>query len=152
MKAFLPAAMADCLPAHVEEEEVARHDQGQHGEDEDIEIGEEARDVGILVHVADGVDVDEESDAGDHEEHHPRELIHLHEHTRLEAARADPGEELPHVRLAVEHAREHEARGEEREEESGNGDPVRGVSDAPPEKRVGERAHERKERNQPDES
>ena len=33
------------------------------------EIGEEARDAGIVVHVADRIDVDQRRDAGDHDQH-----------------------------------------------------------------------------------
>ena len=96
--------------------------------------------------------MDQKADAGDHEQHDGGELVHLHRDRRLEGAGADPREELAHVRLAVEHAREDEARGEEGQTQRGNGDPMREVSGAPPEERIDERAHEREERNQPDES
>src|SRR4030095_11048907 len=41
-------AEAHRLPAHVEEEEVASHYERQHGEDEEVEVGEEAREARIV--------------------------------------------------------------------------------------------------------
>jgi hypothetical protein len=145
-------AESDRLPEHVEDEEVGRQHQHHHGEDEEVEVGEETGVAVIPVHVSGRVEMDQEADSRDHEQHDGGELVHLHRHRRREAAGADPREELAHVRLAVEHAREDEARGDEGQAQRGHGDPVRGASGKTAEERVQQRAREREERNQPDES
>ena len=96
--------------------------------------------------------MDEEAHAGDDEQHDGRELIHLHGDGGLEGARGDPREELADVRLAVEDAEEDRARHEEGEAQRGHRRPVRTVACRPAEEGIDERAHERKERDQPDES
>ena len=81
MKAFLPALAAeslreveadeqvrgetDALPADEHQQEVLGEHQRQHEEHEEVEVGEEAPVALFVRHVADGVDVDEEADAGD---------------------------------------------------------------------------------------
>ena len=62
----------DALPADKHEQEVAGEDQDGHEKEEEIEVAEVARVAGVVAHVADGVDVDEEADAGDDEQHDQR--------------------------------------------------------------------------------
>ncbi len=52
-------------PSQPEEhqQEIVGHDEVQHREDEEVEVGEEAPEPRIAVHVADRVDVDQEADA-----------------------------------------------------------------------------------------
>ena len=66
---------ADAFPAHVQEQVVVRQHQRQHHQDEEVEEGEEAREAGIVVHVADGIDVNQEADAGDDQRHGDRKLV-----------------------------------------------------------------------------
>jgi hypothetical protein len=47
------AAQADRLPADVEHEEVVAQDQQQHAEHEQVQVGEEAPEAPVAVHVAD---------------------------------------------------------------------------------------------------
>ena len=61
------AAEAHALPADEHRDQVVAEDQGEHRGDEQVQIREVAPIPGILVHVPDGVDVDEESDAGHHQ-------------------------------------------------------------------------------------
>ena len=56
-------AEADRLPEDEEQEEVVGQHQHQHREDEERQVGEEAVVAAVAVHVADGVDVDQEADA-----------------------------------------------------------------------------------------
>ncbi len=64
------AAQADRLPADVQQQEVVGQDQQQHAEHEQVEVGEEAPQPAVAVHVADRVDVDEEAHrAHDQQEH-----------------------------------------------------------------------------------
>ena len=44
--------------------------QDEHGEAEQVQVGEEAVVARVLLHVLGGVQVDEEADAGDHQHHH----------------------------------------------------------------------------------
>ena len=105
-KAFLPALAAvgllkpeadeqirretDALPADEHDEHVAGEDQSGHEEEEEIQVAEVARVAGIVVHVADGVDVDEEANAGDDEQHDKRELVEGKRKVDVEGAEADP--------------------------------------------------------------
>ena len=61
---------ADALPAEEQLDEIVGGDQRQHGEGEQREIGEEARPVRVLLHVADGVEMHEARDRGHHHQHH----------------------------------------------------------------------------------
>ena len=72
------------FPSHKHQDEVVRQDQGQHGEHEEVEVGEEAIVAGVVPHVPGRVDVDQETDAGDDEDHDGRERIQLKAHRNLE--------------------------------------------------------------------
>jgi hypothetical protein len=64
---------------------LAGEHQHQHEEHEEVEVGEEAPVALFVRHVADGVDVDEEADAGDDAEHDEREVIDGEGEVDLEA-------------------------------------------------------------------
>ena len=68
-------AEADAFPADEQQRQVVGQDQDQHREGEQVQVGEVAREVRVVPHVADGVDVDEEADAGDHQDHHRRQRV-----------------------------------------------------------------------------
>ena len=109
MKAFLPASAADVLlepeadeqvggeadafPSDEHEQGVAGEDQRGHEEEEEVEVGEVAPVAFVVVHVADGVDVDEEADAGDDEQHDEGELVEDEAEVDVEGAGGDPGAE-----------------------------------------------------------
>ena len=69
------AGEADALPAEEHLDEVVGRHQHQHGEGEERQIGEEARPVRILVHVADRVEVHERRDRRHDDQHHGGERI-----------------------------------------------------------------------------
>src|SRR6202041_2325778 len=62
------AARAHAFPADEEQEEVIGEYQHQHGEHEEIQVAEEAVVAAFVRHVAGGVDVNQETDAGDDED------------------------------------------------------------------------------------
>ncbi len=62
-------ADAHALPPQKEEDVVVRHHQHQHGEDEQGHDCEEAREAPLVVHVVDGENRDQETDARGHEHH-----------------------------------------------------------------------------------
>ncbi len=73
------------LPADEHEQEVLRQHQREHEEHEEVEVGEEPPVTLFVRHVTDGVDVDQEADAGDDKQHDQRELIEGEGEVRVEA-------------------------------------------------------------------
>ncbi len=69
------AAGPDRLPEDVDDEKIRRAHEHRHREDEEGDEREEPGVVGIVVHVADRVDGDEQADARDEREHRRRERI-----------------------------------------------------------------------------
>jgi hypothetical protein len=90
------AAEPDALPPDEEDRQVVREDEDQHREDEEIEVGEEAREARVLGHVLGGVEVDEEAHARHDQHHHARERVHAEARvdgdvpTRVTARRVHP--------------------------------------------------------------
>jgi hypothetical protein len=82
---------ANALPADEEQEEIRGEHQNQHEEHEEVQVGEEAPVALLMRHVADGVDVDEEADAGDDSEHDEREVVDGESEVGVEAGDGDPG-------------------------------------------------------------
>ncbi len=96
--------------------------------------------------------MDEEAHPGHHQQHHRGQLVHLRGDGGVERARHHPREEVAGPRLPVPDAAEHHARGHERGEQGRHRDPVGLVSDEAAEDGVDQRADEREQRDQPDES
>ena len=88
------AHQPNAFPTEEELEKVIRRDQRQHGEGEEREIGEEARPVRVLVHVADGIEVDEAGHGGDDHEHHGGQRVDAKRPDRFQIAGDDPVHEL----------------------------------------------------------
>src|SRR5438105_3036779 len=81
---------AHALPAH-EQQQIARSQhQREHEEHEQVEITEKAIVAALVLHVSDGVDVDEEADTSDHQDHHQRELVKIEAEISLESAGDNP--------------------------------------------------------------
>jgi hypothetical protein len=106
--ALIAAALAlgflkqtDAFPAEEHLDEVVRRHQHQHGEGEEREIGEEARLVRILLHIAPAIEMDERRDRGDHHQHHCGQRIDTERPCDLEIARPDPVEHRRDRRLAA---------------------------------------------------
>jgi hypothetical protein len=71
------AGQANAFPTYEEQHIVRGEDQNQHEEHEQIQVGEEAVVAAFMGHVTGRVDVNEEADAGDDEDHDHGELVHL---------------------------------------------------------------------------
>ena len=67
----------DSLPTHEHDHEVVGQDQRQHRKHEEVHVSEEAAVAFFVSHVSDGIDVDQESHAGDNQDHHRRQWIQL---------------------------------------------------------------------------
>ena len=94
----------DAFPAEEQLHQIVRRHQHQHGEGEQRQIGEEARPVRVLVHVADGIEMHEGGDGVHHHQHHRGERIDAQRPVDLEIARGDPGEER-HAHIVVRRSR-----------------------------------------------
>ena len=68
-------AETHALPAHKHQHQAGAQHQGQHEEHEQVQVAEEAAVALVFVHVAHGVEVDQEADAGDDEHHGAAEGI-----------------------------------------------------------------------------
>jgi hypothetical protein len=66
---------ADGLPTEEQLHEVVAHHEHQHREGEQGDVAEEAVVAGIVLHVADGVDMHHQRNRGDHQHHGDRQLI-----------------------------------------------------------------------------
>src|SRR6516164_8850888 len=71
------AAQPHAFPTHKEQSVVGCQDQEQHEKHEQIHVREEAEVALFMRHVAGGVDVDEEANAGDNEQHNHGQMIDL---------------------------------------------------------------------------
>ncbi len=80
----------DAFPADEHQKGVAGQHQNGHEEEEEVQVAEVARVAFFMGHVAGGVDVDEEADAGDDQEHDERELIEDKAVIDVEGAGVDP--------------------------------------------------------------
>ena len=84
------ARQADQLPGREHQQVVPGQDQQQHAEHEQVEVGEEPPAARVVRHVADGVDVDQHADGGDHEQHHRGQVVQEQVEGDAEVARRDP--------------------------------------------------------------
>ena len=78
------------FPTEEQLQEVVGHDQHQHREREQRDVGEEAVVAFVVLHVADRVDVHHQRDEGDHAHHHRRQRIDLEAHFHLQGADRHP--------------------------------------------------------------
>ena len=153
------AAQRDQCPPDDEDHQVGGEHERQHREDEEVHVAEEAGEPGIVLHVADAVDVDEEADAGDDHEHQRAQRIEREVHADREIGPTTEVDPVPEPdgdgavpRRCADDAGEHQARDHERREDRNRpGD----VDEAPAEHRTEEpverRADQRKEQHQDDE-
>ncbi len=95
------AAQAHAFPADEEQHEIGGENQNQHEEHEEIQVGEEAVVAAFVRHVAGGVNVNQEADAGDDQHHHDGELVQLQVESRAEIPGDNPVEERLHESLVI---------------------------------------------------
>ena len=79
------------FPAKEQLQHVVAHDQHQHGESEQRDVGKETVVAFVFFHVANGVDVNHERDKGDDAHHHGREAIDHEAHFHAQTAHGHPG-------------------------------------------------------------
>ena len=84
-------AKAHSLPEGVEQDEVVRQYQSRHREQKQADLGEEARIARIVVHVADSVNGDEQTDECNGREHDRCQPVRLQGEADVNASRIEPG-------------------------------------------------------------
>ena len=80
----------NALPADKEQQGVSGEYENRHEEHEQVHVREESPVALVLVHVADGVDVDQETNAGDDQKHDQRKLIEHKTEIDVQSARGNP--------------------------------------------------------------
>ena len=92
-------AQAHAFPAHEHQRIVVRQHQREHEEDEEVEVAEEPVVAALVRHVAGGIDMDQESDAGHHQDHEGTERVEQEAEVRL--GQRQPGEQNDFVDALV---------------------------------------------------
>src|SRR4029077_12931239 len=69
-----------------------------HEKHEKVQVAEEAVVAAFMLHVAGGIDVNQQADERNGQQHHDRELIHLERKIHAKRACGDPREIVPHPR------------------------------------------------------
>ena len=98
------------FPSDEHHQKVAGQDKDQHRKQEKVHVGEESVIAVFRMHIADRIDVNEESDSGHNQDHDGRERIQ--EKLRLchEVSGSDPGEidaqQVPLVRRVLQQLEE----------------------------------------------
>ena len=92
----------DQLPAHEEQKHTIRDHHAEHGPGKERHEAEEAREVFVVGHVADGINEDQQADKADHHEHHGGERIEHPSEIDGGVAESEPCEvdRLPYDRAA----------------------------------------------------
>src|SRR5687768_4898268 len=68
-------AQPDALPTRTHNRHAVAEHQGEHGSREKIQYGKEPPEGVVVMHIADGIDMDQTADAGDDKNHHRRKRI-----------------------------------------------------------------------------
>ena len=100
------ARQADQLPRHEDDEPVVGHDQEEHREHEQVQVGEEPPVAGVVAHVPDRVDVHEQADRRHDDEQAGRQRVDVHRRFDVELAGRDPREQVDLVAVDVLGARD----------------------------------------------
>ena len=112
-------AQTNPFPADEQHGEVVAQHQHQHQRDKQVEVGEEPGEIGLLRHVADGVEVDERTNASDDQHHRHRERVHPELKRDRNRLRANPLKQSEHhgsLRFRLAHQLQgHRQRDEERQ-------------------------------------
>ncbi len=84
-------AEPDALPSDEEDDIVVPHHQQEHRDHEEVHVGEEAREAFLPVHVPDRIQMDQEADPRDDQQHDAGERIDQEGEVDREIAAEDPG-------------------------------------------------------------
>ena len=79
---------AHAFPAHEHAHEGIAEHEDEHGEDEEVQVDEEALEALVVVHVGDGVEVDQRADARDDQRHDHAQRVDQQRRRRRGACRS----------------------------------------------------------------
>src|SRR5581483_11266924 len=85
------AAKTDAFPTYKHDQQVGRKYQQQHEKHEDVEIAEKAIVATFMRHVANRIDMDQQTNASNDEKHHGCEAIHEKIKADLQESALYPG-------------------------------------------------------------
>src|SRR4029077_14596827 len=86
------AAQSDAFPSDEKHQKILGQHQNQHEKYEQVQVGEEPIIAIFVCHVADGVNVDQQADAGDHHQHHGCQSVYGEIDADVQCAALNPGE------------------------------------------------------------
>ena len=111
---------------------VVAHDQHQHGEGEQRNVGKESVVTLIFFHVTNGVDVHHQGNEGHHTHHHGGQAVDQKAHFHFQATHHHPGvERLVKARAIHDHTFECHGRQNKGQQHTQNGQAVRQASADP---------------------
>ncbi len=146
------AAQPHAFPADEQQQVILRQDQHQHEKHEEVQVGEEAVVAAFMLHVADGVDVNQRPHARHHHQHDGSEAVHCEIDSDIQRSTLDPGEVVLDVfgfkRAQAQQGLHHPG---ERERHRADGEGIdQRFRNAPAEEPVREEPEQRKDGNQPE--
>jgi len=138
------------FPTEEELDEIVAHHQHQHRKGKQRDIAEKALVAGIVMHIADGVDVHHQRHESHHAHHHRGQIVDQKADIEVDASRSQPGVDRAIERLAaVLQIHQHIGRQKKRQRHTGNGHDMRGAPADRPAKEAGnQRAQQRSQSNQ----
>ena len=83
-------AQAHAFPAQIEQHQIVGQHQHQHGCHKQVHVREEAREAGVVGHVAGGIEMDQGADTGNYQQHHHGQSVHVEREAGHEAAHTHP--------------------------------------------------------------
>ena len=139
---------ADGFPEHEQLDEVVGHDQHQHGEREQCDVGEKPRVTRFAVHVADGIDVHQAADDGHQQQHGRGQLVHVESQPDGEIAGSRPGVQGNFQYAPARDFGKGQDRQQEGQPDRGHRDQVRALLQDVPGEAEHDEGQERQERDQ----
>ena len=142
---------ADAFPAEEQLHEVVGRHQCQHEKGEQAQIGHEARDRRIPVHVADRIDVDHRRDDGHDEDHDAAQRVEPQRPGDIDTAGDDPARQRDDPRaVAGEDVAEQKNAEHRRQQKGAAGDQLRAPIADHPAKEAGDDRGEKRQENDGD--
>ena len=116
------------FPAKEQLQEVIAHDEHQHGEGEERDVGEEAVIAFVILHIADGIDMHHQRDEGDDAHHHRRQAVNQEADFHFDRPDCHPGVEHAVEARAIQHQHQGLQRNQKGDQYAEYGDAVRNLT------------------------
>ena len=147
------AAQSHAFPSDEQQQEILRQHQNQHEKHEQVQVCEEAVIAALVRHVADGINMDQQADSGDHHQHHGGQPVHREIDADVQIAALNPGEVVLDVfRFERAQPQQRLHRPSERQRHRTDGEQIdQRLGQSPAEETVEQEAEEREDGDQPEE-